>query len=181
MDVLDAITRRRMQRSFAERPVPEGLLRQVADAAARAPMAANVAVRRIVIVTDRAVLKTLRQLTPGLGVEPPALLALCSDLRVASAETGRHGCCISSYIDAGAAAENAALAAAALGLGASFARSCTESAIRVALGLPAHVRPDILVSVGYVAASRSRAPRRPAIPIFYDQYGSTSRDRVAES
>jgi nitroreductase len=181
VEVLDAIRRRRMHRRFDERPVPDVLLLQVAEAAARAPMAANLAIRRIVIVTDRRVLKTLRQLTPGLSVDPPALLALCSDLELAVAETGRHGRDISSYIDAGAAAENAALAAAALGLGASFARSCTESAIGVALGLPVHVRPDILVSVGYVAASPSRAPRRPAIPIFYDEYGSERSDRVGES
>jgi nitroreductase len=161
-----------MHRSFDERPVPPDVLRQVAEAGARAPMAANICVRRIVIVTDRRILRTLRQITPGLSVEPPALLALCTDVRQAEEETGLHGLRISSYIDAGAAAENIALAAAELGLGASFARSCTEPAIAIALGLPEHVRPDILVSLGYVSSSPSRAPRRRPAPIFADQYGT---------
>lgn len=172
MDVLEAIKRRRMHRAFDDRPVPRDILRQVADAGARAPMAANVCVRRIVVVTDRRILRTLRQVTPGLSVEPPALLALCTDTRLAEGETGLHGVRISSYIDAGAAAENIALAAAELGLGASFSRSCTEPAMAIALGLPEHVRPDILVSVGYVSPSPSRAARRRPTPIFADQYGN---------
>jgi len=172
VDVLDAIARRRMHRSFDRRPVPDELLQQIAAAAARAPMAANIPLRRIVVVTDRRIIATLRQVTPGLSSDPPALIALCTDLAVAEAETGRHGRDISSYIDAGAAAENAALAAAALGLGASFARSRTEAGIGVALGLPPHVRPDILVGVGYVSQRPSRAPRRPETPIFRDQFGA---------
>lgn len=171
MDVLNAIACRRMYRAFTADPVGDEALGLLVEAATRAPMAANVPVRRIVVVTDRRVLRTIRQLTPGLAVEPPALLALCTDIRQAEDETGAHGRDISSWIDAGAAAENVALAATELGLGVSFARSCTDPALRVALDLPDHVRPDLLVAVGHVAAGAARPPKRPRQPVFRDRYG----------
>jgi nitroreductase len=172
VDVLEAIARRRMHRSFAPTPVDSDVLRQLVAAAARAPMAANVPLRRIVVVTDARIVRTVRQVTPGLTADAPVLLVLCSDLAQAEAETGTHGRDVSSYIDAGAAAENVALAAASLGLAVSFARSRTEAGLRVALALPAHVRPDIIVGVGYRATVASRAPKRPPVPVYADQYGS---------
>lgn len=101
-----------MHRVFEDAEVSEADLACSVDAAVRAPMAANVSLRRILVVTDRAIVRTLRQVTPGLSVEPPAVIVLCTDLVEADAFTGRHGQYISSYIDAGAAAENVALAAA---------------------------------------------------------------------
>jgi nitroreductase len=160
-----------MHRAFRDGEVAVEDVQRLVDAAVRAPMAANISLRRIVVVSDAAIIRTVRQVTPGLSVEPPVLIALCTDLAQAETATGAHGRDISSYIDAGAAAENVALAATALGLGVSFARSCTEPAIRVALGLPAHVRPDILVAVGQPVENPQRPAKRPPPIVYMDQYG----------
>jgi nitroreductase len=173
VDVLDAIVRRRMHRSFEATPVDRGVLVRLVDAAARAPMAANVALRRMIVVTDPRVRRTLRQVTPSLIADPPALIVLCTDLAAAERETGPHGRDISSWIDAGAAAENVALAALGLGVGVCFARSCNDVAVRVSLALPAHIRPDIIIGVGHPTRTPSRAPRRPAVPIYGDQFGNS--------
>ncbi|MBX5485437.1 MAG: nitroreductase family protein [Mycolicibacterium hassiacum] len=172
MEVLAAIAARRMHRSFDGSPVDPAVVERLVDAAARAPMAANVGVRRIVVVTDPAILRTLRQVTPGLTADPPVLLALCTDLAQAELQTGAHGRDISSWIDAGAAAENVALAALELGLGVCFARSCNDAALRIVLALPPEVRPDILVGVGHPTARGSATSRRPATPVYRDQYGT---------
>jgi nitroreductase len=173
MDVLEAIGRRRMHRSFEPTPVDRDVVDRLVDAAVRAPMAANIPLRRIVVVTDPRVRRTLRQVTPSLIADPPVLIVLCTDLAQAERETGAHGRDISSWIDAGAAAQNAALAALDLGVGVCFARSCNDVAVRVALALPDHVRPDIIVGVGHPTRRPSTAPARPAVPIYVDQFGAS--------
>ena len=57
-------------------------------------------------------------------------------------------CC---HIDAGAAAENVALAAYALGLGACFVKSYSEMGVARLLELPPDTRTELMVSVGYPA------------------------------
>lgn len=160
-----------MHRSFTDKAVGAQALEALVLAATRAPMAGNVLQRRIVVVTDAAVLRTLRAVTPGLQAIAPAVLAICTDIAVAAEQLGCHGRDISSLIDVGAAAENVALAAVALGLGTSFARSCTDAAVRVVLGLPEHVRPDLLVAVGHPAPTPSRAMRRPPPVVYHDRFG----------
>lgn len=172
VDVLEAIARRRMHRSFDATPVADEVVDRLVDAAARAPMAANVLVRRIIVVADPRVRRTLRQVTPSLTADAAVLIVLCTDLEQAERDTGAHGRDISSWIDAGAAAENVALAAIDLGVGVCFARSCNDVAVRVALALPEHIRPDIMVGVGHPTHSPSRAPRRPAVSVDCDQFGA---------
>jgi nitroreductase len=171
LDVLDAIRTRRMERQFLGTPVDPEAVRCLVDAATRAPAAANVGVRRVVVITSAAMRKTIRQVTPGLRADPPVLLALCTDLEQAGRQAGTHGRDISSWIDAGAAAENIALAALGLGLGACFARSCNDAALRVVLALPETVRPDILVGVGHAVASAARGVGRPRPVVYADRFG----------
>jgi nitroreductase len=169
--VLEAVRHRRMHRRFSGEPVAPNDVRAVVEAATRAPMAGNQLLRRLVVVTEPALLKTLREVTPGFTANPRVVLAICTDTALAEDLLGAHGRDISSYIDVGAAAENAALAAVALGLGACFARSCTDAALRVVLDLPKTVRPDLLVGIGHPATAPSRAPRTPAAVVYGERFG----------
>jgi nitroreductase len=171
MDVFEAMRKRRMHRRFSDEPVSEDVLGQLVRAAALAPMGGNELVRRLIVVTDPRVVKTVRDVTPSFLANSPALIVVCTDLERAEASMGRQGRDILSLLDAGAAAENVALAAPALGVGISFVRSVNDSALREVLGLPEHVRPDILIGVGHPAATPSPAPpRRPAV-VFRDRFG----------
>lgn len=171
MDLFEAMRRRRMHRSFAPDPLREEELQRLAWAAVTAPMGGNELVRRIIVVTDPRLVRAVRQVTPSFLADPPAVILVCTDLERAEAAMGRQGRDVISLVDAGAAAQNVALAAVALGLGACFVRSSNEVALREVLELPEGVRPDILVAVGRTAARPSPAMKRPEPVVFHDLWG----------
>ena len=172
MDVFDALRKRRMHRYFTEEPVSEQVLAKLVRAAARAPMGGNELVRRLIVVTDPRLVKTLRQVTPSFLANAQAVIVVCTDLERAEVSMGRQGRDVLSLLDAGASAENVALAAPALGIGVCFVRSVNDSALREVLELPESVRPDILIGVGHPAPTPSPvAPRRQAV-VYRDCYGN---------
>jgi nitroreductase len=171
MDVFEAMRRRRMHRRFTDEPISEDVLEQLVGAAALAPMGGNELVRRLIVVSDPRLVKTVRDVTPSFLANAVAIIVVCTDLERAEISMGRQGRDILSLLDAGAAAENIALAAPALGVGVSFVRSVNDSALQEVLDLPEQVRPDILVGIGHPDAVPSpAAPRREPI-VFRDRFG----------
>jgi len=174
MEVFDAMRRRRMHRRFTDEPVSEDVLAQLVHAAALAPMGGNELVRPLIVVDDPAMVKTVRDVTPSFLANPGAMIVVCTDLERAEASMGRQGRDILSLIDAGAAAENVALAAPALGIGISFVRSVNDSALAEVLELPEHVRVDLLIGVGHPARVPSpAAPRRKPV-VFRNRFGNAA-------
>lgn len=172
MEVQEAIKKRRMHRSFRPDPVDEECLAQLVWAATRAPMGGNELVRRIVLITDHAVVKTVREVTPSFLANAPVVLLVCTDLERAESSMGLQGREILSLVDAGAAAENVALTAVALGLGACFVRSANDAALRAVLDLPETVRPDVLIGIGWPAAPASPAMKHPVPVVYENRFGS---------
>ena len=181
MDVTESIRKRRFHRSFTDEPVDEDALAQLVWAAGRAPMGGNELVRRIVVVADPAVMRTVRQVTPSFLANAPAVLVICTDLERAEASMGIQGRDVLSLVDAGAAAENVALAAVALGLATCFVRSSNDVALQEVLGLPSGVRPDILIAVGHPAATPSPAMKNPPAVVYRDRFGSAWSPPTASS
>jgi nitroreductase len=171
MDVFEAMQRRRMHRRFTDEPVSEEVLAKLVHAAGLAPMGGNELVRRIIVVTDPRMVKTVRDVTPSMLANPVAIIVICTELDRAEISMGRQGRDILSLLDAGASAENIALAAPALGIGISFVRSVNDSALREVLDLPENVRQDILVGVGHPAATPSIPARRRPPVVFRDRFG----------
>jgi nitroreductase len=168
-----------MHRSFTDEPVAEEILKQLAWAASRAPMGGAELVRRIIVVSEPAMVLIIRQVTPSFLANATAIIIICTDLARAETAMGRQGRDILSLLDAGAAAENVALAAPALGLGVSFVRSANDAALREVLELPEDVRPDILIGVGHPAPTPSPSPRMPKPVVFRDRFGEPWKDEVA--
>jgi nitroreductase len=171
MDVLESIRKRRFHRSFTGEPVDEESLARLVWAAGRAPMGGNELVRRIVLVTDPDVLRTVRQVTPSFLANSPAVIVICTDLERAEASMGVQGRDVLSLVDAGAAAENVALAAVALGLAACFVRSSNDAALQEVLGLPQNVRPDVLIAVGHASPAPTAAIKNPPAVVYRDEFG----------
>lgn len=161
-----------MHRSFAPDTVEDEALDRLVWAAGKAPMGGAELVRRLVVVTDPRLVATVRQVTPSFLANAPALIVICTDLERAESSMGRQGRQILSLLDAGAAAENIALAAAALGLGVCFVRSANEAALQEVLELPDGVRPDILVAVGRPAPTPSPGVKAPAPTVYRDRFGT---------
>src|SRR5580704_14803598 len=117
MEFFEVVARRRMHRRFASDPPTREQLERLAWAGSRAPQAGNAAVRRLIVVDDRAVVRTIRQVMPSFISNAPAAIVICTDLAQVAAMMGTRGRDIVSRIDVGTAAENIVLAATALGLG----------------------------------------------------------------
>jgi nitroreductase len=171
MDVMESIRKRRFHRSFTDEPVDERSMAALVWAAGRAPMGGNELVRRIVVVTDPGQMKTLRQVTPSFLANSPAVVVICTDLERAEASMGNQGRDVLSLVDAGAAAENVALAAVALGLAACFVRSSNDAALQEVLGLPRQVRPDILIAVGHPSSTPTPAMKNPPAVVYREIFG----------
>jgi nitroreductase len=162
-----------MHRRFTDEPVSEEVLAQLVAAAALAPMGGNELVRRLIVVSDPRVVKTVRDVTPSFLANAVAIIVICTDLERAEASMGRQGRDILSLLDSGAAAENIALAAPALGIGISFVRCANDAALDEVLELPENVRVDVLVGVGHPAPVPSpAAPRREPV-VFRDRFGAS--------
>jgi nitroreductase len=172
MDVLEAMRRRRMHRYFDPSPLGEETLRMFAWAATRAPAGGNQPSRFVLVVHDPRLVKTVVEVTPSyIGTLPPAILVILTDEESAEAQMGTQGREHLSRIDAGAAAENIALAAVALRLGCYLFRCSNEAALRAVLDLPPSVRVDWLAAVGRPAAVPSLAPKAPRQVVYVDRWG----------
>jgi hypothetical protein len=151
--------------------VGEEALARLAWAAGRAPMGGAELVRRILVVTEPNLVRTVRQVTPSFLANAPAVIIICTDLDRAEALMGIQGRDVLSLVDAGAAAENMALAAVALGLATCFVRCSNDVALRQVLDIPMNVRPDILVAVGHPAAAPSAPVKNPPAVVYRNGFG----------
>ncbi len=160
MDVFDALRKRRAIRSFTKQQMDEGILRKLVYAAHRAPTGGNAPYRRVMVVSDEKTIRILRQVSPGILGEPTAVLVIYTDLTIAE-ENGRTSE-VCATIDAGAAAENVALAATALGLGSCFTKSYSEVAVKELLGIPGRFRTEVMVQLGYPLQDQPSPVRQKA-------------------
>jgi nitroreductase len=143
---------RRSVRWFQQRRVPADLVTKAVDAAAQAPSACNrqpFLFRYFDDPADAHRIAAIAMGTTGYAQNVPAIVVLLGDLSCYPEERDRHVV----YIDASLAAMQFMLALETLGLA-----SCPinwpdieyrERAMAEALDLPWHVRPVMLIALGY--------------------------------
>jgi nitroreductase len=143
---------RRSVRWFEQRPVPRELVLRALEAAAQAPSACNrqpFLFRYFDAPADAQRIAAIAMGTTGYGNNVPALVVLLGDLGCYPEERDRHV----PYIDASLAAMQFMLALETLGLA-----SCPinwpdiefrEREMDAALALPPHLRPVMLIALGY--------------------------------
>jgi len=177
-DLFDVLKRRRACRNFVAKDIPDEILKKVLYAAHRAPTGGNIPYRFLIVVKDPAQLRMLKAAAPGYFGDSCAAIVVCTDLRVDDGVT-RIDAEQTSLYDAGAAAENIVLAAYALGLGASFIKSYSETAVSRILDLPKGCRTELIVSLGYPAPDEPRPiKKRKEVKItYYDKYGSLTENQ----
>jgi nitroreductase len=171
METLEAIHTRHSVRAFTEEPVPEELLRQVLKAAAASASGGNVQPWGFVLVRDSQRLQALQALAPGIIGEPTAVVAICLDMQRAEQLGGAMGPKL-AWMDIGLATQNVLLAAHDLGLGACPIGSFHRQAVALFLDLPSHVRPVLLIALGYPQAEPPSPGRRPLAEVcFAERWG----------
>ena len=169
-DVFLAMRRRRMHRNFLPEPVDEALLERLVYAAGRGPTARN-DLRHLVVTSDARMIHSIRQVCPGWLNNAPAMIAVCTDTRLAEEVLGPSGD-KATILDSGSAAAYVSLAAPALGLGICYVTSWPKESVQGVLDLPPHIRPDVLLAVGHTVPNPQKAPARFKPVIHRDRYSS---------
>ncbi|MFO1298792.1 MAG: nitroreductase family protein [Burkholderiaceae bacterium] len=151
-DFLALCRQRRSVRWFLDRPVPRELVLQAVTAAAEAPSACNRQPFLFRYLDDASAARGVAGIsmgTTGYAQNIPALVVVLGDLSCYPEERDRHVV----HVDAALAAMQFMLALETLGLS-----SCPinwpdverlERRMDAALGLPRHIRPVMLIAVGY--------------------------------
>lgn len=171
MELFEALRKRRAVRDFKTDPLPDDIMRKLVYAARRAPTGGNTPYRRILVVKDSKTIRLIKQVSPGILGSPTALIVIFTDLNVA-VELGKLGA-VCSTLDAGAAAENVALAAIDLGVGACFTKSYSEAGVKEILNIPDNFKTEVVMQLGYGKTEQPHPvkPREGADRVYLDRYG----------
>jgi nitroreductase len=151
-DFLALCRQRRSVRWFEQKPVPRALVVKSLDAALQAPSACNrqpFLFRYFDEPSDARHIAGIAMGTAGYAQNVPALLVVLGDLSCYPHERDRHV----PYIDASLAAMQFMLALETLGLASCPINwpdvDALERRMAGALELPPHIRPVMLIAVGY--------------------------------
>ena len=169
METLQAISTRRSIRKFTSEPVSDEDLDTLLWAAMAAPSASNEHPWRFVVARERGMLGRLSKATPFAGplAAAPLGIVVCADQKVL-----RHqGFWV---IDCAAAIENLLLAARDVGLGGVWIgvhpMAPLSLAVRLAVGLPRHVKPHSMIALGHPAEERPPVDRYDASFVHLEQW-----------
>lgn len=163
MEFEDVARGRRSIRKFKPDPVPEELLREIVERGTWAPSASNMQAWRFGLITDPTVVRQIDRFSPGMGGNPPALIAVCSDLAYAQQRCGNKADELAT-MDASLAAENIMLAAYNKGLGTCAIKSYNDAVVRKILQLPESIHIELLITVGYPDHD-PKMPRRKGLDV----------------
>jgi nitroreductase len=159
-----ALVDKRDQRAFLPRPIPDESLRKILQAARMTGSSKNREPNRLVVVRDRATLRTIADMgawARWLG-DAAAVIVIV--------QTERH------EFDAGRCAQNMMVAAWSEGIGSCPAH-LPEAELGRVLGVPADCHVNRVLGFGYIDPARAAAPRsvgRPRRPltelVHYDRW-----------
>jgi nitroreductase len=165
--LLDAIRTRRVARALTDAPVERAQLETILDSARYAPHAGNRRLHRYVAVTQPALLRAMRMVSPGMLQRPTAAIVVCVDWD----EVHSYGFSAANpgpYIDVGTATATLLLAAHGIGLAAGPVTSFSRAAVATILNLPTQVCPQMIVCLGHPAATQPPGLHRRGGPTWQD-------------
>jgi FMN reductase (NADPH) len=189
---LELIQRHGSVRKYRPDPIPVETIEAIVAAAQRTSTSSNMQAYSVVAVIDAAKRARLAELCGNQEhvAQAPVFLAWCADLarldracelRGYEQETGYIENFLVAAMDAGIAAQSAALAAESLGLGICYIgsiRNNTQAVIDL-LGLPRLVFPVTGMTVGWPAAEPQMRPRLPLQSVLHwESYDRTGQDEA---
>lgn len=162
MDVWTAIVTQRAIRSFSDRPIDQGVLERMLDAARRAPSSKNSQPWEFVVITDRERLQRLSRTGRYAGHLAAATVAVV----FVTDDPANPEALAKMLYDVGHATQSMMLLGVELGIGSVHAAIYERDAAARILGLPPGKRCDFALSLGYPAREglldrpRRKVPRR---------------------
>lgn len=194
MDALENILKHRTIRKYKSDPVPEDVLNRILQAASRASTTGNMQVYSIVVTRNEARKSKLWEMhfRQNMVLQAPVLLTFMADFnrfarwcRLRNAEPGYDNFLsfFTAAIDALLAAQNAALAAEAEGLGICYLGTTTYQAGLLCefFNCPVGVVPVTTLVVGYPDEMPELTDRLPLSGIVHDEvYHDYTPDQIDE-
>ncbi len=168
MNLEKAIFGRRSVRNYSSKILEKKHLKELLDAGIWAPTAGNIQPWVFVCVTHTKRIQQIHTVSPGMLGNPQALICVCSDQNRAVEKAGPGGRTL-AIMDCAMAAQTIMLFAYGLGMGTCAIRSFNPSAVRELISAPAHIHPELLITVGYPAESL-KPPARKKDVFFWELY-----------
>ena len=189
---LETIHAHRSIRAYKPDPIDEKLLRSILTAATLASTGGNRQTYSIIVTRDEARKKALWSLhkEQDMILQAPVLLTFCADWNrmtrwclARDAQPGHDNllCFTSAMADALIAAQNAALAAEAQGLGICYMGTTLKAANQLIdfFGLPSGVFPATTLVLGYPDEQPEARKRLPLSAIVHEEsYAEFSPERI---
>lgn len=160
MEILEAVKERRSIRSFQDKPIPQEVLDNLADALIWAPSAGNLQSRKFFFVRNPKLKSELvaSALNQKFIAEAPVVVVCCADSRIYD-RYGDRGVNLYAFQDVAVSIMNMMLVAHENSLGTVWVGAFNEGDVFNILELPYHLRPVAIVPVGYPARIPSAPPR----------------------
>ncbi|ANE04983.1 NADPH-dependent oxidoreductase [Corynebacterium crudilactis] len=187
---LDIIHQHRSVRRWLDKPVADDTIRTIISAAQSGSTSSNKQVISVIVVKDPEARKALseisQQMFPHLEQVPVVLIWLIDFSRIRYAATreqlptGAHDYLDEAalgFLDAGVAAQNAAIAAESLGLGTLYLGSVRNDveAVQKLLGIPPEIVPVLGLEIGHPDPTEP-AGIKPRLPqeaiVHWDTYST---------
>ncbi|MBV7338861.1 nitroreductase family protein [Chloroflexi bacterium TSY] len=146
--LFDAIKKRRVCRSFQDKPVSRENLEILLQSARWAPSAGNRRIHKFIVIDDQPTINLIRSFSPGMLAHPGALILICTDLEKARIEGVNLIDDATTWIDVGAAAQNIMLTAMELGLGTCPTTSFSATGVGTVINRPDHLVIEYIVQIG---------------------------------
>ena len=161
----DIVQRRTMIRAYKSDPVPEEKIQRLLEYAIRAPSAGNLQPWEFILVKDPEVRARLAKAALGQQsvATAPLIIATCADIQRMGAKYGARGS-FYGLVDVAFASLLILLGVVEQGLGACFVGAYDAQEVAKIFGLPDHVRPVGLITLGY-PAEKPRKTKTPKLPL----------------
>jgi nitroreductase len=162
--ILEAIQKRYSVRHYKDQPVEEDKLTEVLEAARLAPSGSNLQPWKLVVVRDRA---TIRSMVHAIGgqqfvEQAPVLVVACKNGEGYNIGHRYDG----AVVDITIALDHVTLQAASMGLGTCWLGNYDGNEVRALLGIPSENPVVAILALGYPDESH---PRRPGVRKALDE------------
>jgi len=170
-DFLSFLSTRSSVRDFSDEPLTEEQIASMIRCAGTAPSAGNRESWDVVIVTDEGVREGLSDAAFQQEhlMDAPVILVVCANYVRSMSQYGDRGI-LYALEDATIAATYMMLGAHAGGLQTCWTGAFDEAGVSEILGLPAHIRPLVLLAVGKGTLPPTRTGRMPIIEHVHENY-----------
>jgi len=159
MELMEAIRNRQSIRDYIDKPVPEGMLNKVLEAARLSPSASNRQDRKFVVVKDSA---KRQELSRAANDQRHVAQAPVVVVAVATYPEYIMSCVVPTYpINAAIAVDHMTLAAADEGLGTCWIGAFSQERVREILNIPEKYRVVALLPLGFPGKAGNSRTRKP--------------------